>query len=587
MPKVYILPDIIIHDRDVPSYFYPDSASRYSKNILNWQTVGENLIYSDNAYTIFLDGIELPKKKGTPHCYDPYVPNEYYGKIGQWGLFSFDVTPGEHTIKIEAHQESYYEEKFLGKTRKGGHRVNFSKPYQKINNKFNKEICFNVGNGNAFFYYYLEFEQYYPVLTCVHESVFGAPHGTFKTDGLNEWFCRKIFKYSINNKFSFQQIDYSTLKSYLDKRMSQGYYNAYNEPIPKPNADDETHIVNFSLMGAEVKTNAVQDVKNSDNKTTLTLNVTNEEKEISLKVQPIEKKTEPKIVIKEVIKNTPYYETAGFKKLMQDYEYEIASGEVVLKKVLNTKKEMIVPNGVSIIKNNAFGDYLKDVVLVHIPYSVTTIESGAFENNKSLEKIVIDANITTIKQNTFSGCVNLKEITLPPTLKQIESGSFDGVGADVVFVPFNAKVEEGAFNKNVKVVKGNKKTLEIQEKVKQAIELESSINVREEVSKISAPVLNLNDIKTKYDEEIEQIEKGNLEKLEEYKQDLERFDLTYMSQEKALENYDEQKKQLIKDFYEQEAKTQEYYKKWLKLLQQLGNCYDENIKKKYPTLFKK
>ena len=89
---------------------------------------------------------------------------------------------------------------------------------------------------------------------------------------------------------------------------------------------------------------------------------------------------------------------------------------------------MIIPDGVTIIKENAFGEYLNSfntkVSSITLPYSVKKIEKEAFKNNNYVIEVIIISNIETIEKQTFYGCGSLNNIKLPDCLKEIKEGKY-------------------------------------------------------------------------------------------------------------------------------------------------------------------
>ena len=614
MPKVYILPEIIIWDKKISNYCHPDVFEKKKYQRVDWREAFKENHFSHQEYILYLDGVEIPRKDN--RMMSPLTESYlYYGKVNNWGLFSFDITPGEHTLRIDARQESYYKEEHLFPFTKNGetcqriHIVDnggsMLSPYKQTIARYKDEIKFNVGSNNVYFRYYLEYEQHYPL--CHEKRYFYAGSlNDCRHNDLNCWFYYDYLKYARNQKMSFEQISYATLKGYMDERFKDYSAIVYNEPMPEPSEEEladmnvvKTSTGNGAANGviAQVGTINTQATKGSGAKVVQTKS--NETKSMSLKEKAqaagkslvdyiLDKPdNEPKVVYKDKIKTVKYYDRKEFKDSMEDYDYEVIGDEVILHRVVNPKKEMVIPNGVTKITENAFGDYLKGVVSIHLPYSVKDIEKGAFKNNTAIEKIKIDANVTCIKSDTFSGCKKLKEIELPPSLKVIEKNAFDGVTIDNVFVPYGVSVEDGAFVKSVNIVHGNKKTLEIMEKVKAATELESSINVREEVAKIKEPDgVDYKEIEKMYDKEIAEIEKGNLESLENYKIDVGRFDLTYSAKEKQVEKLENKYNSLIGDKRKNDISAIEYDRKFNKLLVEFTKAHDVDFSKRYPHIFK-
>ena len=64
------------------------------------------------------------------------------------------------------------------------------------------------------------------------------------------------------------------------------------------------------------------------------------------------------------------------------------------------------------------------IVINGITYQVTSIEAGAFKNNKTLSTIKMGSNIKTIGNNAFYGCSKLKKVTVSKNLAQIGSKAF-------------------------------------------------------------------------------------------------------------------------------------------------------------------
>ena len=132
-------------------------------------------------------------------------------------------------------------------------------------------------------------------------------------------------------------------------------------------------------------------------------------------------------------------------------------------------KEIVVPEGVTEIGENAFKDAnksLESVVLpstlvkigeyaftycehlkaVKIPESVKEIGERAFENCKSLEECNIPEGITEINDRTFDSTA-LKHITLPNSIKKIGVCAFSSAPLEELVLPEGIKeIGQGAFS---------------------------------------------------------------------------------------------------------------------------------------------
>ena len=86
-------------------------------------------------------------------------------------------------------------------------------------------------------------------------------------------------------------------------------------------------------------------------------------------------------------------------------------------------EELIIPEGVSSIKNHAFDscDDLKGIVL---PNSLTEMGAYTFMNCKSIESIVIPHGVSSVGGAAFYGCSALKSIVIPSTISNVVRGAF-------------------------------------------------------------------------------------------------------------------------------------------------------------------
>lgn len=80
--------------------------------------------------------------------------------------------------------------------------------------------------------------------------------------------------------------------------------------------------------------------------------------------------------------------------------------------------KIIIPNGITKIRSNAFKD-CSTIVEIVIPESVTSIEEYAFKGCTSLEKLILPQGIKSIASNAFSNCDSLEKLVLPVSLESI------------------------------------------------------------------------------------------------------------------------------------------------------------------------
>lgn len=92
-----------------------------------------------------------------------------------------------------------------------------------------------------------------------------------------------------------------------------------------------------------------------------------------------------------------------------DFEIDVC---VRLLKYKGSDENVVIPDGVNLICCNAFRD--STIKSVKIPNSVREIDSAAFWNCVSLERINIPSFATRIDVVAFHGCKNLEFIEIPP-----------------------------------------------------------------------------------------------------------------------------------------------------------------------------
>lgn len=119
------------------------------------------------------------------------------------------------------------------------------------------------------------------------------------------------------------------------------------------------------------------------------------------------------------------------------------NGKVVKYPIGHWNKDVVIPDDVTEIGNNAFDD--ADIESVVIPEGVVTIGSSAFSGCKHLTKIEIPNSVNKIGQMAFWGCSNLSAVKMPENLSKIESYLF----------AYCISLRDYAIGKNVKDIADN------------------------------------------------------------------------------------------------------------------------------------
>ena len=103
-------------------------------------------------------------------------------------------------------------------------------------------------------------------------------------------------------------------------------------------------------------------------------------------------------------------------------EFEIEDG--VLKKYNGNKKEIIIPDGVTVIGKEAF--FLSEARKIVMPDSVKRLDEYAFDGLVCLRVIKMSRGLEEIGENAFCNCRNLGSIKIPNGVKTIGKWAFKG-----------------------------------------------------------------------------------------------------------------------------------------------------------------
>lgn len=114
-------------------------------------------------------------------------------------------------------------------------------------------------------------------------------------------------------------------------------------------------------------------------------------------------------------------------------------------------EEITVPNGITIIADNAFtdgyGNGNSNVKTINLPNGITTIGNNAFNSCSSLETINLPSSLTSIGNDAFYNCSSLETIILPSNLTTIGICAFESTAIQTITIPENVtRIEPGAFS---------------------------------------------------------------------------------------------------------------------------------------------
>ena len=118
-------------------------------------------------------------------------------------------------------------------------------------------------------------------------------------------------------------------------------------------------------------------------------------------------------------------------RVMEDSEGEFLIEDGVLMKYTGTNAEVVIPNNVTAIGDNAFENCFS-AASITIPEGVTTFGTGAFANCASLTEITIPDSVVSIGHNAFYGCTNLADVRIPKSVVNIKSEAFLDCSKDLV-----------------------------------------------------------------------------------------------------------------------------------------------------------
>lgn len=119
---------------------------------------------------------------------------------------------------------------------------------------------------------------------------------------------------------------------------------------------------------------------------------------------------------------------ASNKSIIEDLEYELTDGEVVITGYTGTDRKLSLPDEIAdrpVTEIGAYAFSKYDMTDIELPKSITKIGDGAFSECKCLTDIVIPEGVTQIGEGAFYKCEALKKVDLPDSLQRIEDGAFN------------------------------------------------------------------------------------------------------------------------------------------------------------------
>ena len=98
-----------------------------------------------------------------------------------------------------------------------------------------------------------------------------------------------------------------------------------------------------------------------------------------------------------------------------DFQYTTKDGKITITAYVGNEKIVSIPDEIS-------------------GCPVTYIADAAFENHRTIEKVIIPKTVHGIGWFAFRGCIALSQIEIPSSVAKIEYGAFDNCNAKLTFL---------------------------------------------------------------------------------------------------------------------------------------------------------
>lgn len=115
--------------------------------------------------------------------------------------------------------------------------------------------------------------------------------------------------------------------------------------------------------------------------------------------------------------NTPKPEETAQPSIIYDHDKFVIDGDELIS-YLGSDEEVIVPKGVSIIREGAF--YYKNARRIKLPATVTDIETNAFLHCDNLKELLIPEGLLTLYEGAITDCASLAIFSLPSTVLYLQ-----------------------------------------------------------------------------------------------------------------------------------------------------------------------
>ena len=103
--------------------------------------------------------------------------------------------------------------------------------------------------------------------------------------------------------------------------------------------------------------------------------------------------------------------------------FKIQDGILKRFQLVNSETEIIIPEGVTEIADNAF-EHCMHLISVQIPDSVTKIGNFAFTHCTQLKSVIMPDSVTSIGEYAFLFCQNLQSMHIPQNLEFVGKNAF-------------------------------------------------------------------------------------------------------------------------------------------------------------------